>query len=94
MAALWAQGGPPHLFLLPHPQHYLLTFCPLEVHVAVALPALGGGPQLPQPVGLSCPGQAHVPEGPRGSRHLRGDPIDAYGQRAEGHISLLRGRAE
>lgn len=35
------------LILLPYPQHYLLTFCPLEVHVAVTLPTLGGGPQLP-----------------------------------------------
>lgn len=75
------------------PQVHLLALCSLEVHVAVALPALGGGPELPQPVGLGGLGQANVSEGSRRGRHFGGDPVDAYKQnRRNSATSWLLGR--
>ena len=37
-------------------QLYLLAFCSLEVNVAVALPTLGRGPELPEPMSLGSLG--------------------------------------
>ena len=48
---------------------HLLTFGALEVHVAVALPALGRRAELPKPVGPGRLGQPHVAEGPAGHGH-------------------------
>lgn len=59
---------------------HLLALGSLEVHIAVALPTSGRGTELPQPMGLGSLGQANIPEGPRGSCQLRGDPVDAYGK--------------
>lgn len=73
-------GGIPSACPFPWSQLYLLALRSLEVDVAVALPALGRCTELPQPVGLGGLGQADVSEGAGGSRHLRADPIDAYGQ--------------
>jgi len=49
---------------------HLLALGPLEVNVAVALAALGGRPQLPEPVGLRRFGQADVPERSGGHHHV------------------------
>lgn len=55
---------------------HLLTLRPLEVHVAVALAALGGRAQLPEPVGLGRLGQADVPEGSGGDHHVGIHAVD------------------
>ena len=57
---------------------HLLTLGALEVHVAVALPALGRRAELPEPVGTGRLGQPHVAEGPSGHGHrqLRGHAIE------------------
>ena len=56
---------------------HLLTLRSLEVHVAVALSALGRSPQLAQPMCLCCLGEPYVPERSSGDGNLRFHPVHA-----------------
>lgn len=55
---------------------HLLTLRPLEVHVAVTLPALGWRAQFTQSVRLRSFGQADVPEWPGWDHNLRLDTVN------------------
>ena len=65
---------------------HLLALSPLEVNVAVTLAALGGGPQLPQPVGPGCFGQADVTERSGGHHHIRIHAVNIWRKRSPSRI--------